>query len=181
MPLIVEDGTGKSDSESFVSVAEADAYHASLGNDGWELPNGDSATEEMKEQALRRASRFISDSFKFKGYPTEGRTQNLAWPRFYVDDDEDYGIESNEIPREIKRATYEVALTELLTPGAMYPQLIESERVKMEQVGPLRVEYLNSRTDAYADRPTLTKVIDIISPLLLGGSRNALIGKAVRS
>lgn len=181
MALIVEDGTGRADADSLVSLEEADVYHAQLGNAGWESQSGVSDSEELKEQALRRASRFISDSFKFKGYPKNGRTQNLAWPRFYVDDDEDYSIPSNEIPREIKRAVYEVALVELENPGAMYPVVTQTDRVKREKVGPLEVEYLNNQTDAYADRPFLTKVVDIIGPFLMPGSKNRLTGKAVRS
>lgn len=181
MALTVEDGTGKADADSFVSVSEADAYHTSLGNDGWDSPNGASASEELKEQALRRASRFLSDSFKWKGYPVNGRDQNLAWPRFYVSDDEDYGIESNEIPTEVKRATFEIALLEIITPGTMTPTVTESARVKREKVGPLEVEYLNTRSDAWGDRPTVTKVIDMISPLLRAGSSNRLVGRTVRS
>jgi hypothetical protein len=181
MALIVEDGTGKADAQSFVSVSEADTYHEGLGNTGWDSPNGESASTEDKEKALRRASRFLSDSFKWKGYPVNGRDQNLAWPRFYVSDDEDYGIDSDEIPIEVKRATYEIALLELVTPGTMTPTVTESQRVKREKVGPLEVEYLATRTDAWADRPVVTKVIDMISPLLRAGARNRLVGKAVRS
>lgn len=33
--LIVEDGTGIANADSYVSVAEADAYHVAFGNDLW--------------------------------------------------------------------------------------------------------------------------------------------------
>lgn len=181
MALIVETGAGLVNADSFVSVPDADTYHTSLGNTGWDSPGGASASTEQKEAALRRASRFLSDSFKWKGFPVKGRDQNLAWPRFYVSDDEDYGIEADEIPIELKRATYEIALLELITPGTMTPSVTESQRVKREKVGPLEVEYLATRTDAWADRPVVTKVIDMITPLLRIGSRNRIVGKSVRS
>lgn len=166
MALIIEDGTGLSNADSFVSIADADAYHAAIGNSTW------TGTDEVKEQALRRASRFLSDSFKWKGYPVRGRDQSLAWPRFYVEDSEGYGIDSDEIPSEITKATNELALLELITPGTMTPTVTLSERVKREKVGPLEVEYLNAGVDAWADRPVVTKVIDLVGGLLRpGGSR----------
>lgn len=178
--LTVETGTGSATADTWVSVAETDTYHSDLGQDGWAAPGGASSSTEQKEEALRRAARFLSDSFKWKGYPVEGRDQNLAWPRFYVADDEDYGIESDEIPIEIKRAQMEIALIEIVTPGSMNPSVILSERVKREKVGPLEVEYLASRMDAHADRPQVTKVIDMIGPFLRRGTSNRLAGSAVR-
>lgn len=166
MALTVEDGTGLTNADSFVTLAAADAYHAAIGNATW------TGTDEVKEQAIRRASRFLTDSFKWKGYPIKGRDQSLAWPRFYVEDSEGYGIQPDEVPSEVIRATHELALLELITPGTMTPTVTLSARVKREKVGPLEVEYLNAGVDAWADRPVVTKVIDMVGGLLRpGGSR----------
>lgn len=54
MALTVEDGTGLVDADSFVTLEEADAYHTAAGSTNW------TGTDESKEQALRRASRFLS-------------------------------------------------------------------------------------------------------------------------
>jgi hypothetical protein len=35
MALIVEDGTGLANAESYVSVADATTYHANIGNTAW--------------------------------------------------------------------------------------------------------------------------------------------------
>jgi len=75
MPLVVEDGTGLSDAEAYVSVADADAYHAQFGNANWAA-----ATLASKESALRRAAQYIDTQYRFRGDPLND-TQALAWPR----------------------------------------------------------------------------------------------------
>jgi hypothetical protein len=56
MALIVEDGTGRADAESYVSVADADTYHANRG----ELRRGRrSAPPPSKEQLLRQATEYM--------------------------------------------------------------------------------------------------------------------------
>ena len=57
MTLIVEDGTGKSDAESFASVASADAQMTALGITIWT-----SLVTEEKEQALRRATQYMEQA-----------------------------------------------------------------------------------------------------------------------
>lgn len=55
MALIVEDGTGLADAESYLSVADADTYHADRNNEAWQ----DYSTAE-KEAALRKATQYIT-------------------------------------------------------------------------------------------------------------------------
>ncbi len=50
MTLTVEDGSGRPDADAFVTVAVCDAYHAARGRAVWAA-----ATEEAREQAIRRA------------------------------------------------------------------------------------------------------------------------------
>lgn len=57
MPLTIAPSEGF---DSFVSVAEADAYHAAMGNAGW---TGDDAA---KESALRRATQYIDARYPLK-------------------------------------------------------------------------------------------------------------------
>ena len=51
MSLVVEDGTGKADAESYISVADADTYHSNRGNTDWAA-----LTTTEKEQLLRGAT-----------------------------------------------------------------------------------------------------------------------------
>ncbi len=75
MSLIVEDGTGRPDSDSYVSINDADAYHAQFGNAAWAL-----ASPTEKESALRRATQYIDTSYTFRGERLTDE-QALAWPR----------------------------------------------------------------------------------------------------
>lgn len=177
MALTVEDGTGLAAADSWVTLVEATTWHSDMGNTTWASGTYD---DTQREAALRRAARFLSDSFAWIGYPTNNRTQNLAWPRFYVSDEDNLSIASDEIPVEIKRAQFEVALEELVTPRAMSPTVTLSNRVKMEQVGPLKVEYLSSYTSAFHDRPQMLSVLDMITQFMEKSSGNAKAGVSVR-
>lgn len=75
MALIVEDGTGKPDAESYCEVADADAYHAKMGNTAWA-----SVSAEDKEIALRRATQYLDAVYAFPGYKLN-YNQALNWPR----------------------------------------------------------------------------------------------------
>jgi len=132
MAFTVEDGTGLSTSNAYVSVAEADAYftEATL---QW------AGTNLAKERAIVRATRAIDlmGANKFLGVKLV-ETQALAWPR-----DEAYdrdGIELTGLPVYLKRAVFEAALQELLVEGTTMPNT--SQQVVMERVeGAVQVSY----------------------------------------
>jgi hypothetical protein len=174
MSLVVEDGTGLSNADALISVAFADSYHTANGNSTW---TGD---DSLKEQAIRRATAFISSGYAWAGYRTRGRKQSLAWPRAGVVDREGYAILIDEIPVEVKNAVAEIALRELVSPGAMNPDFIAASVVKREQVGSLSVEYANSFISAESQRPVLMAVADMISQFLCGGGSSSLVGEAYR-
>ncbi len=180
MALTVENGTGLPGADAFISVEYFEAYCAARGH------SLSTSTDTLKEQAIVRASAFLSDSYSWAGWIVSGRGSNggkqgLAWPRSGVVDDEGYAIPSDEVPDEVQRATAEITRRELVTPGAMTPDYTPSTRVKSEKVGALAVEYDLSRVDAESVRPVLLVVRDLIGPLLdqTGGSR--LSGEAVRA
>ncbi|HWH74773.1 MAG TPA: DnaT-like ssDNA-binding protein, partial [Methylibium sp.] len=77
MALEVEDGTAKSDAESYVSVAEASAYHSLRGNTLWAT-----MSEGEMEAALRRATDYLVQTYRdqWAGYRAT-TTQALDWPR----------------------------------------------------------------------------------------------------
>lgn len=174
MALIVEDGTGLSTAESFVSVANADTYHDGRGNTDWT-----DANTTQKEEALRRASSYLTDRYRWQGLPYNGRTQALAWPRKGILDEEGYDVDETEIPEEVKRATYELALLELGTPGYLSPVVVVSDKVKREKVGSLEVEYVTASVSPMASQPVILIVDALIGQFLcMGGS--ALSGETFR-
>jgi hypothetical protein len=147
MTLIVEDGTGKSDSESYISVADADAYMQTRGFSIWV-----NLSELEKEQALRRATDYMQQVYRlrWKGDRVSS-TQALDWPRNFVQY-ADYAFitrngaqqiggyfyyPADEVPEEVARACAQLAL--LAAAGDLYPE--QGQAVKREEIGPIKVEY----------------------------------------
>lgn len=139
MTLIVENGTGLADAESFISVADANTYHSNRGNAAWA-----SLTDTVKEQCLRRATDYLEQVYRLRwiGY-RHTEAQSLSFPRDEVPRRDftylnQFSFYPNDVvPSEVKNACAELALkanTETLAP--------DLERVtKREKVGVLEVEY----------------------------------------
>lgn len=117
--LIVEDGTGLSNSNSYASRATGDAYAASrLYADDWE-----GASDNLKDRSLAMASRIIDQEFVFNGFKVIA-TQALQWPRVQCSDPDAQvtvqagarqffpgpWIDPTIVPREVVDATCELAM-----------------------------------------------------------------------
>lgn len=135
MPLIVEDGTSLTDADSYLSVADADAYHAAHGNpSAWS-----SASMTAKENALRSATDYLDVRYNGRW---DGRKktqeQSLAWPRCGAYDAEDYLVDDNVVPIVVKSATAEAALralSETLMPDIAAPGAsVASESVRVGSI-----------------------------------------------
>lgn len=174
MTLTVETGEGLSNADAFVSLGEFQAACESYGRD--DSPY----SEEEVEQAIRRATDFLSNSFSWQAFRTHGRDQALAWPRSGAVDYEGYGIDSDEIPPEIVKACVELAWQELQDPYSLNPVHTEATTVKSETVGAISVEYALSDTSPDAQRPILLAVRDLVSQFLSKGSGNMLAGSSFR-
>ena len=61
MSLIVEDGSGLAAAESYISVVDADAHHASRGTAEASWVGLDT---DIKEQCLRRATDFMLETYR---------------------------------------------------------------------------------------------------------------------
>lgn len=131
MALVVEDGSGLANAESYLSVANTDSYLAVRGNPAaWTtLSVGD------KEAALRAATKYIDVNYRFKGTRVR-REQALYWPRTGVDDGE-FALDSNVLPSRLKDATAEMALRAAsgdVLPDIAKPGSIRRERVKVSSI-----------------------------------------------
>ena len=155
MALEVEDGTGKSDADSFVSLAFADAFFSDFGGT-WTY------TDAQKEAALRRATAWLSSAFRWKGDRTHGRDQALAWPRSGVQDIDCEAVDDDIVPPEVQRATCRAAAVEAANPYSLTPEL--GRLAIKEKVGPIEVMYADS--DKSEARPKLTAVYDDIRGLI---------------
>lgn len=143
MTLIVEDGTGKADAESYISVADASAYHTARGNAAWAAL----ASDTLREQALRRATDYMLQRYRKRwgGY-RYGATQALDWPRSFVYLEPfvhgavgtyPYLVADNIVPTEVKNACAELALR--AAAGSLSPD--QSRAKTRVKVGPIETEY----------------------------------------
>lgn len=144
MALIVEDGTGRADAESYISVAQADAYHRALGREAdWlDLDTGD------KEIALRNAAKFMIQIYRARWAGARVRyEQRLDWPRYGVTADR-FAVPSTIVPVDVQEACAELALRSA-NGEELLPDLdAGSNVVKRDKVGPLETEFFQSTVDA---------------------------------
>lgn len=161
MAFVVENGTGLPDANSYVSVAEADAYHADRGNNAW------TGAEAVKQAALVRATDYIEQIYgeRWQGAPVS-MSQALSWPRGGV-----ANVPADIVPVRLKQAVCQLAL-EAVSGIELNPTL--DRAIKKEKIGPLETEYMNNASSGEV-RPAID---GLLRALLRGG--NGLNGRVVR-
>ena len=132
---------GGASANSYVTVAEADAYFAtSFGRTAWV-----SALPANKEIVLIESTRLLDLLVSWKGY-VKSDTQALRWPRTYVPNiDGRYNgvgtiesyISDSTVPKDIKNAVFELAYS-LLSNGGFQASENELSKVK---VGPVSIDF----------------------------------------
>ena len=176
MALIVEDGTGLSNAESYASVSFVTQYATDRGL-VWST-----AVEADNEAALRRATVWLDARYRnrFVGYKINRRDQALEWPRHDAYDRNGDYISYLTVPVEVAKANAEAAILELANPGVLSPLITTGEIARRIKVDVIEIEYARATALTQDQRPISTVVEDIMGSLLvsIGGSR--LAGKTAR-
>tara|TARA_Y100000310_G_scaffold160700_1_gene160534 strand:- start:1261 stop:1764 length:504 start_codon:yes stop_codon:yes gene_type:complete len=102
--LVVEDGTGLSTANTYISLADAETYFEGRLN----ITDWDGATDANKNIALAMSAALLDDYFKFEGHKTT-QEQALSWPRYDIHID-GFHIPSTTIPQRLKDACAEYAM-----------------------------------------------------------------------
>lgn len=169
MTLIIEDGTGKTDANSYASVAIADSYFNSRGVSNWFGANGQTS-------ALIRSTDYIELKYssRFLGQKATG-DQSLSFPRI------NSGIwDSNEIPINLIWACCEYALIALTSDLLLTSQLNSNGLLtykKREKVGPIETEFalpgigIGSKVENFKAYPKA----DLLMSTLIISSRRQVI------
>lgn len=121
MALIVEDGSGLDDAESYVSVADAGTYCTAHGLSAWTGADG------VKEAALRNATQYIDTTYNFRSAKSY-QYQALEFPRQMWDWDLD------PLMTRLRSATVELAVKALTE--SMFAD-VEPNVVTLVKVGPI--------------------------------------------
>jgi hypothetical protein len=149
--LVVEDGSGLASANSYISLADAEAYHAARGRTDWTDEDDDSQIA-----ALIRATYDLDSWFRgrWKGVqgtaatarsttaigPTAKPNQALAWPRQRVIDEEGYLVDGASVPLVVKNACAEIAFIELTEPF-IQESVDRTNATLSERAGPVAVSY----------------------------------------
>lgn len=141
MAFTVEDGTGLSTSNAYLSVADFTTHHTD--RNVTSVVDGAFETAEI-QGALVQATDYIDKRFgrRFRGW-RRSRAQALEWPRTDAFDDDDYLLPL--VPEQLKKATAEYALIVLQLgrglapiPGTPFPIVETDGTVTSEASGALR-------------------------------------------
>lgn len=127
MAIVVEDGTGLADAESYLSVAAFKAWA-----DAWGKPYG-AASDTVIEQKLRQASAYIDTLARYKGQ----RIGALEFPRTGLLDWS--GLAVTGLPTRVKTACGELAFTALTE--ELFVNQDRGGKIVSESVGPISVSY----------------------------------------
>lgn len=172
MSLIVEDGTGKSDAESYISVADADTYHSKRGNTAWAA-----LATETKEVLLRKATDYMVQTYRTQWAGARKQDyQALDWPRYDVpkfDSPSGYGSYpayylDTIVPGEVKVACAELAYKANV--DTLAPDI--DRLTKREKIGTLEVEYDNNQGVPYK---RYRSVDNLLAPLLMSLGSNSFV------
>jgi hypothetical protein len=146
MAIVVEDGTGLANSNSYISEAELTTYATDRG-----------ITLVGTASANLLLSMDYIEQQPFKGYKYTDE-QALQWPRGNVWID-GYEVDTDEIPQLLRDAQAEFAIA---IDAGNNPLATESRATKKEKVGDLEVEYMDgARNSTYvaAGESKLTKLL----------------------
>ncbi len=175
MTIIVEDGTGLANAESYVSVVDANTYHSKIGNDAW----ADLDTS-VKEQLLRKATDYMVAQYRlqYAGYRRYS-TQSLDWPRLYVPLIDSLSanvfpqyVDFDIVPATVKNACAELALKAYT---AILMQDL-TQGVIREKVDVIEVEY-----DKFSPQQTRYEQIDAMLSIFFKQQGNDMSRSLVRT
>lgn len=135
--MIVEDGTGKVDANSYVDLEFADNYFYTRSVSTWEtLANSE------KEKLLISATDYVDNVFTWNGL-REFENQSLRFPRKQVYDYE--GFEIKGIPSCLKSVICDVAIL-LQEKGSLFNVGNANGNVTSEKIGELSFTYSNDKS-----------------------------------
>lgn len=162
MTLVLEDGTGTVEgANSYASNAQFQAYFA-------DRLVTVSAVAATVEAALIRATDYLSQRYRWRGYRLLPETQSLDWPREGVWTPD--GVYVEGLPAELVSATIEAAkraLDEELMPDPVADASGLPVAASRDKVGPIEVErtFTGAGPSTFRKWPTIDRLVrNLIHP-----------------
>ena len=150
--LIVEDGTGKANANTYISLADYGTYISDRGLT-------DTTSDEAKTGRIIQSTDWIETHEKLFQGTKNSDEQALVWPRAFIDVYE-YPISNTEIPQQLIKAQaqliYDSATTDLFNVG-------DGRSITNEKVDVLEVSYSDNGVTNL--QPIFAKVNEFLKPL----------------
>ncbi len=161
MALVIEDGTGKTNSNSFATAAETITYATDR---GYSFP---SVEADVVPLLIKAADFMLGLEVQFQGYRTK-QDQRLPFPRVQVllFKGVDY-IASDEIPERLKEAQMRLAVSAYAASDNDLRPDGTGQEVVREKVGPLEVQYAERGSGPV--HPQFNQAMDLLEPFFTGG------------
>lgn len=137
MALIIEDGTGKEDSQTYVDAAASRQYAEAR---GITLSSDDAVVEQQLVSAMDYLE---AQRARYQGTKTKPGVQALQWPRCGVILDCSYALPDNVIPVELKNAQMQLVL-EVFAGNSLMPSS-DGRVVKREKVDVIEREFMTGQ------------------------------------
>lgn len=153
--IIVEDGTGVPNANSYVDVAYARTFADDV---GLVFPSDDDALARL----LLGSMAYI-EAQPFQGFASTP-TQSLQWPRtgVFVNG---YAVPSNTIPIQLKQAQVQAAF--MVSEGTDLNPTIDAGLITKETVGPIETDYSEEYLATYDGLPIFSAIVAYLRPLLI--------------
>ena len=160
--LIVEDGTGLPNANSYCDLDYALEYCTMKGYTSWQ-----SLSETEQKVFIIRGTEFVDNFYNWRGRKGKG-SQALSFPRFDLYDDDNYLI--NGIPDKLRKACLEAAFLNSSTDAStLFSTKDENGAIKRQKVDSLEVEYFNNQqNETNLNAVDYTTIYDILNKLLKG-------------
>lgn len=161
--LIVEDGSGLPNANSYCDLDYALEYCTMKGYSNWH-----SLSENEQKVFLIRGTDFVDNFFNWKGRRCKS-SQSMAFPRVEIYDDDRYEVRG--IPDKLKKACIEAAfLNSNSDSDSLFTTKDENGAVKRQKVDSLEVEYFNNQqtSDNANSSVDYTSLYDVLNKLLKG-------------
>ena len=163
MALIVEDGTRVANSNTYISLADAEVYMGDRIDSNWT-----SAATDEKNAALIEAGMYL-DSLNWKGEKVV-RDQSMELPRQNFFDSDGFEFTTTQIPARVLDAQVEAA-REHLAGSTLLPTVKPEGRIKRKKIDVLEKEFFAS---ANSGQTTFSKIDGLLSGLVRAGNNGIL-------
>lgn len=161
MAFVVETGAGLADSNSFASVAEADAYFSDRGVTAW-----GSLTTAVKQTSLIKATDYLEATYSQAWIGDKvSLAQALSFPRTNMVS-EGFYLPSDEVPNRVVYATIEMALRASTGEVLISDQ---SQQIVKEKVDVIETTY-SEFSDPAQRYPYVNKLLSALLNTFTGGN-----------